>query len=494
VNVAAPLPVVLPILGVGLTVLLGRHRVAQRVVSLFAVGGSVVAAARLLAETRDGDAVVVRAGGWPSDLGIVLVVDLLAALLLTVSLVTVLFVLVFAVGQGGSEAESPVFHPAYLVLVAGVSLAFVTGDLFTLFVAFELMLVASYVLLTLGGRADRVERGMTYVVINLVASTLFLTAVAFVYAACGTVSLGELAVRFPMLPSSLQLAFGLLFLVVFGLKAGLFPLFSWLPDAYPTAPTSVTAVFAGLLTKVGVYALIRVTTLLDLHELRPVLLWAAGITMVVGVLGAIAQSDVKRILSFHIISQIGYMVMGLALFTVAGVAGAILFIVHQIPVKASLFLIGGLIEQREGSGVLDRVGGLVRSAPVIAGLFLLVALSLAGLPPFSGFVAKLSLVEAGTADGAFAIVGVSLLGSALTLFSMTKIWNGVFWGVPRDPVEMASRPRVAVLGTWLTTGSTAAAVVLTLGIALAAGPLYEWSFLAAERVLDPLVYIQAVEP
>ena len=202
--------------------------------------------------------------------------------------------------------------------------AFITGDLFNLFVSFEMMLTASYVLLTLGGRREQVRSGMTYVVISLLASTLFITALALLYAATGTVNMADLAGQIGELPLGVRQAFAVLLVVVFGVKAGLFPLFSWLPDSYPTAPSPVTAVFAGLLTKVGVYALIRTQTLLFPSGSRPASAAARrppALTMVVGVLGAIAQDDVKRILSFNIVSHIGYMVMGLALFSVAGLAG-----------------------------------------------------------------------------------------------------------------------------------------------------------------------------
>ncbi len=195
----------------------------------------------------------------------------------------------------------------------------------------------------------------------------------------------------------MQSAFALLLLVVFGIKAAVFPLFFWLPDSYPTAPSPVTAIFAGLLTKVGVYALIRTQLLLFPPSARPstVILWMAGLTMVIGVLGAVAQQDMKRILSFHIVSQIGYMVMGLGLFTVAGVAAAIYFIVHQVIVKTALFLTGGLVEHVGGSSRLSRVGGMLGTAPVIAVLFLVPALSLAGFPPMSGFIGKFALFDAG---------------------------------------------------------------------------------------------------
>ena len=235
------------------------------------------------------------------------------------------------------------------MLAAGVAAAFLTGDLFNLFVAFEVMLMATYVLITLGARAAQVRTGMTYVVISLLASMLFITAVALIYAATGTVNLADLAVRLGDLPQDLRLVLALLLLVVFGIKSAIFPLFFWLPDSYPTAPTPITAIFAGLLTKVGVYAIIRTQTLLfGTDGPTTVLLWVAALTMLVGVLGAIAQSDIKRILSFHIISQIGYMVIGLALFSLAGLAAAIFYIVHHIVVKTTLFLVGGLVEPTAG--------------------------------------------------------------------------------------------------------------------------------------------------
>ena len=355
-----------------------------------------------------------RVGGWDPDIGIVLVADLFAALVLVVATATILVVELFAIGQRGTPAggDPELVGPMLLVLTSGVCLAILTGDLFTLFVAFELILVSSYVLLTHQARRDQVRSGMTYVVINLLASTLFLLGIAFVYSATGTVNIALLAERVPELGDGARLGIGMWFLIVFGIKAGMFPLFSWLPDSYPTAPTTVTAVFAGLLTKIGVYVLIRFHTLTGMDDLGPAILAAAGVTMIVGVAGALAQDDVKRILSFHVISQIGYMLMGLGLFSVAGVAGAVLFLVHQIPVKTVMFLVGGLIEDDQGSSALDRIGGLAARRPMLAALFALPALSLAGLPPFSGFVAKLSLVDAGVADGAIVIVVVSLVASA----------------------------------------------------------------------------------
>ncbi|HSJ90686.1 MAG TPA: proton-conducting transporter membrane subunit, partial [Ilumatobacter sp.] len=414
-----PLPIVIPLVGAAIAILAGRWRAAQRVVSIVALSASFGVSVALLVAADDSTFVVHRSGGWPASVGISLLVDRLAGLMLVVSSFVLLAVVIYAMAQGGQEQRRVSFHPVYLVLAAGVSASFLTTDLFNLFVAFEMMLAASYVLLTFGGRADQIRSGMSYVVISLVASTLFITMLALLYASTGTVNMADLSVRLAEIDPGVRGAFALGLLVVFGVKAGLFPLFFWLPDSYPTAPGPVTAILAGLLTKVGVYAIIRSQTLLFGAEewMGTVLLVVAALTMVVGVLGAIAQDDMKRILSFHIISQIGYMVMGLGLYTVAGVAATVFFIVHQIPIKTALFLVTGIVEQMTGTAALRRLGGMVRSTPVLAILFLFAALSLAGIPPLSGFVGKLALVDAGFSARSYTIVAVSLVGSVLTLYS-----------------------------------------------------------------------------
>ncbi len=452
---------------------------------------ATVGAAVLAVHVERSGPVVLWVGGWSPELGIVLVADLFAVMVLVAAMITILIVEVFAIGQRATAwgADPRLAGPLLLVLTAGVALAILTGDLFTLFVAFELVLVSSYVLLTHQGNRGQVRSGMTYVAMNLMASTLFVLGIAYVYAATGTVNMALLSERIPSLGDGVRLGIGLWFFVVFGTKAAVFPLFSWLPDSYPTAPTTITAVFAGLLTKLGVYVLIRFHTLTAMQDLGPVILVVAGATMLVGVAGALAQDDVKRILSFHIISQIGYMLMGLGLFSVAGVAGAVLFLVHQIPVKTVLFLVGGLIEQDQGTSALDRSGGLITRRPALAVLFALPALSLAGLPPFSGFVAKLALIDAGIAEVSTPIVAVALLGSALTLLSMTKIWLGVFWGEPVEPSTPASP---SGMGGRLMTASTSAAVVVTLGVALFAGPLFDLSRRAATDLLDRSAYVVEV--
>lgn len=479
-----PLVVAVPILGAGLTVLVGKRLLLQRLVAILGVGFVFLAGVLLLIEADSGSAVVTQVGGWAAPAGITLVADRFAAIVLTVSSAMLIAVLIYAMAQLGRDSMDWWFHTKYLVLTAGVALSLVTGDLFNLFVGFEIMLVASYVLLTVKTGPAEVRATMSYVVINLVASALFLVVIAYTYSITGTLNLADLAVKLEAVDPGLRTALGLLMLSVFGIKAAIFPLFMWLPDSYPTAPTPVTAIFAGLLTKVGVFVIIRTQTLLfGQNGPSDLLLFIAGATMAIGVLGAIAQNDIKRILSFHIVSQIGYMIMGLGFLSVAGLAAAILFITHQVVVKTGLFLVGGLVEAEHRTGALDRVGGLLHRRPIIAAMFLPLALSLAGIPPFSGFVAKLALVQEGIALDRGIIVAVSLAASLLTLFSMTKIWGGVFWGEPTKTDLKSSR------GMTMATGVV---VVASLLVAFFAGPIADLATRAAADIVDPAVYMDLV--
>ncbi|HEX5597704.1 MAG TPA: Na+/H+ antiporter subunit D [Micromonosporaceae bacterium] len=491
-----PLPVVIPLVGAALTLVLARRPGAQRTVSVAALTATLaVAVTLLLAAHRDGP-LVVAIGGWRAPVGIVLVADRLSALMLVVSAAVTLCVLLYSIGEGRADGDEgtpvAIYHPTYLVLTAGVTNAFLSGDLFNIFVGFEILLAASYVLITLGGTEVRVRAGTTYVVVSILSSLIFLSAIGLIYAATGTVNLAQLADRLDGLPDNLRLVLQLMLLLAFGIKAAVFPLSAWLPDSYPTAPAPVTAVFAGLLTKVGVYAIIRTETLLfPGGRAAPGLMVVALLTMVVGILGAIAQSDIKRLLSFTLVSHIGYMVFGVALGTVAGLSGAIFYVVHHITIQTTLFLAIGLVERRGGSTSLDRLGGLARVAPLLGVLFFVPALNLAGIPPFSGFLGKLGLLQAGVAVGGplpWLLVIGGVLTSLLTLYATVKVWNLAFWRAPRvAPATPAGLPR-------LMMGSTLALVTLGVALTLVAGPLFDISTEAADGLWQRTPYVEAVFP
>ena len=434
-NNLVPLPVLLPLLGAGLALALNRRPRAQRVVStLVMVAVVAVATTLLVSPTASGRSCSGSAPGrsrWASRWS----PTGCRALMLVVSSVVTLLVLLFSMGAHEEERkrETPVsiFHPTLLVLSAGVSNAFLAGDLFNLFVGFEMLLFASYVLLTLGGTGERVRAGTTYVVVSLLSSTLFLIALAAVYAATGTVNLAQLALRLPDLPDDLSWCCS----CCCSPSSPSRPPSSRCRPGCPTRtrprPPPVTAVFAGLLTKVGVYAIIRTQTVLFPDSpLTGLLLWAALATMVVGILGAIAQSEIKRMLSFTLVSHIGYMIFGIGLASVSGYAGAIFYTAHHITIQTTLFLVTGLIETRGGSTSLNKLGGLAAASPVLGILFFVPAMNLAGIPPLSGFVGKVGLLEAGAETGGFLpylLVAGSVPTSLLTLYAMAKVWNRAFW-------------------------------------------------------------------
>jgi multicomponent Na+:H+ antiporter subunit D len=485
------LPVLVPLVAAAL-MLIVRPLLAQRTISGMALLASLVTSITVLVDVwGDGPVKVVRLGGWPGEFAITMVADRLASVMVVVALVVVSAVLVYAMGQGGADEKSPFYHPVYMVMAAGISQAFLAGDLFNLFVAFEILLMASYVLLTLEGTSAQIRSGTTYVVLNVIESMVLVVTVGLIFAATGTVNMAELPERLAALPDGVRMGLQLLLLLAFGIKAAVFPLFFWLPDSYPTAPSSVSAVFAGLLTKVGVYCLIRVQTLLFPGELDGLVMVIGALTMLIGVIGAVSHTDMKRILSFHIISQIGYMVFGLGVGGPVAIAATIFYLIHHIPVKTSLFLVEGIIERDSGSSSLDSVSGLARRSPFLAVLFLVPALSLAGLPPLSGFLAKFAIVRAGLEDAQYLGVAVAIVVSLLTLVSMVKIWVGAFWG-DVEPVD-----RVGVVGLLrrqpLMAVGTAVVVVASLAIAVAAGPFYDFAERAARQTLDVASYVSAVK-
>ncbi|HVM27352.1 MAG TPA: monovalent cation/H+ antiporter subunit D family protein [Mycobacteriales bacterium] len=425
-----PMLVAVPLLAAFVATLLPGVA-ARRAVGLVVNAGVLVAAVVLVVATRDGDVVVAQVAGWPAGIAIPLAADPLSALMVLVASLLVTTCLAFAAASGDDRDRW--FVPLALVLSGGVYGAFVTADLFNLFVLVEVALLPSYVLLTAGARREQLRAGRIYLSVNLLGSTILLAGIALLYGVTGTVNLGELAGAAAESDAA-ALAAGVV-LVAFGVKAALVPAHGWLPATYPAAPPAVTALFSGLLTKIGVYALFRVYAVVFDGDARlsNVLLVVFLATMVVGVLGALGEGRMRSILVFHMISQVGYILLGLSFFGLLGVTAGIFYFLHHTVVKASLLLSAGAVETATGTDRLDRLGGLARREPLLAVAFLVAALSLAGLPPFSGFIAKLVLVRAAFAEQAYLAAGLAVGVSLFTLLSMMKIWNGVFWGeAPQD--------------------------------------------------------------
>ena len=484
------LPILVPLATAIACLATRRHRRLQRGLSVFGSTGLLVAAAALLHQVSSQGIQVMHGGGWPAPFGITLVADLLAAIMVLLTGITGLAVGVYVQGSLDERREAHGFHALYHLLLMGVSAAFLTGDLFNLYVSFEIMLMASFVLLALGGERAQLEGSVKYVTLNLISSALFLAAVGVLYGMAGTLSMADLARGTPNAPPDLVALLAVLFMVAFGIKAALFPFFFWLPASYHTPPIAVSAVFAGLLTKVGVYALIRAFTLIfvgDTAFTHTILLVAAALTMLTGVLGAAAQMEFRRVLSFHIVSQIGYMVMGLGLLTPLGLTGSVFYLMHHIVVKTNLFLVGGIVRRLGGSYALGSLGGLYRSHPGLALLFLVPAFSLAGIPPLSGFWGKMILVKAGLEAEAYTVTSVALVVSLLTIFSMTKLWNEAFWKDPPDGETPAPQPVPLSM-----IGPVVGLAAITVAVGLGAGPMFDLASRAAEQLADPTQYVAAV--
>ncbi len=522
-----PLPVLIPLLSAGFALVVGRRPRLQQLIAVLAMLAATGVGIFLLT----GAPLAEDVGSWAAPIGITLVADRLAVLMLVVSQIVTLAVLLYSVAQNVADPvpTTPVaiFYPTLLVLSAGVSNSFLTGDLFNLYVGFEILLAASFVLITLGGTRGRIRAGTVYVVVSLVSSILFLVAIAWIYGATGTVNMAQLSQRLSEVQGAQYIE--VMLLVAFGVKAAIFPLSAWLPDSYPTAPAPVTAVFAGLLTKVGIYAIIRLEFVVFPGDHFATLLGFAGIfTMILGMLGAIAQDDAKRLLSFTLVSHIGFMVWGIALGSAAGLAAAIYYALHHIIVQTALFLVVGLIERRSATTSLSRLYGLAKYAPALAIMYLITALNMVGLPPLTGFLGKLGLAEASVQVGtpmAWWLLGAGIFTSFLTLYVAIKFWNKAFWQ-PKEAefedfpqssgraqarvqraleagrvgqidvaVSEASRTEQELAGgqssrfMYATVGGLVAVQIL---MAAFSGPIYEYTDLAAANLTTPGAYADLV--
>lgn len=483
------LPILVPLATAVGALLAGRRPRLQARIALTGAVLLLLAGVALVVDVYRHGVRAHLAGDRDPPHAIALVADPLSALL--VATTGLLGVCVVAYSRRGVDRRRKAlgYHPMLQCLLLGICGVLLAGDLFNLFVWFEVMLAASFVLLVLGGERAQLEGGLKYVVMNLLGSLLLLAGIGLVYGLTGTLNLGSLRGAMADVPRGIAVAIAALFLVALGIKAAAFPLFTWLPAAYPAAPVAVGAIFAGLLTKVGAYAMLRLSTLVfafEGHYFREAILVVAGLTMATGVLGAMVQMDLRRLLAFHVVSQVGYLLMGVGLGTRLAYLGVTYFMVHVILAKAALFLVAGTIHALRGTFNLRRLGGIARDHPGVAAAFLAPALSLAGIPPLSGFVGKLALVRAGLDAGAYGIVAVAVAVSLLTLYSMIKVWTLAFWGEVPGAVRRGARAPASLLAPAVAL----AAVGVAIGIG--AQPVVELGARAAEVVADPAAYVRAV--
>lgn len=435
-------------------------------------------------------------GNWPAPFGISVVVDGLAACMLAADALVALCLFLYCVTQTGARHQGGFFHPLFHLLIFGVQWTFITGDLFNLFVAFEIMLMASYALFIVGVGREQLKQASKYILLNLVGSTFFVVLAGLLYGQTGTLNMADLA-RLTMAgqlpPGAVPIV--ALFLLVFGAKTAMFPLWYWLPETYPALPAHLGALLGGLLTKAGAYVMLRVFVLVfgasqAVNDVvQPVLWITAGTGLLLGGLGAVSMTTMRQIFAVSILSQVSYMIMGTAMMTTAAVAGVIFFIAHNMVVKSSLFLAAGLVKRQTGNDSLDESAGLAEHAPWLAAFFFLGALSLAGLPPTSGFFGKWILISEALSQSRGWMAAFALASSLLTLLAMTRIWSSIFWGEKCGYFARHPNYRPKTTGGMWATGALVACAV---AMGLCAQPLLRIAESAAKTVVDRHAYVHAV--
>jgi multicomponent Na+:H+ antiporter subunit D len=485
------LPLLIPF-AIAIVLLAVRSDKLSRFIGPLGSLAMLAAAVYLTVEQQQRGVMSFNVGGWKAPFGIVLVIDYLSSLMLMVSSLIAFVIALFANRNLPADLPASRFYFFFFTLMMGVNGAFITGDVFNLYVWFEVMLISSFVLITMGKKKEQLEGGIKYLAINIVGSMLFLAGLGLLYGKTGTLNMAHLAEILKndqqsvlMNPSSV------LFFVAFGIKAAVFPLYFWLPSSYHTPDITISSLFAGLLTKVGVYTLIRFFTLFFVQDQafwHQLLLIVAGLTMVTGGMAAASYYETRRILSYHIISQIGYMIMGLGIFTPLAIAGAVFFTIHNMIAKTGTFIAAGMISKSKGTYELKEVGGLYSQNPVLAVLFIIPAFALAGFPPISGFFAKFMLLKAGIESGQYLITAIALLTGFLTLYSMIKIWNEAF--LKKQPENTSANAVVKLVFADYIPLAILATASLLLGIF--ASPVFDFVMQAGNQLFEPSDYMNAV--
>ncbi|TVQ80313.1 MAG: Na+/H+ antiporter subunit D [Flavobacteriales bacterium] len=493
-------PILLPLLSAIVMMFFWSKPREQRVISVVGHFFTLISAIFVATRTMKGDIYTLFAGNWEAPYGIVFVGDALSGALVALASFSALAVSIFSAGSIGNGRASFGFFPILQFLLMGLNGSFLAGDLFNLYVWFEVIIISSFVLITLGSEKAQLEGAMKYVTMNLLASIIFLTGIAMLYGLLGSLNLADLSRRIAESPDiGLINTAAVLLLVGFGIKSALFPMYFWLPASYHTPPAAVSAIFGGLLTKVGVYAMFRVFSLLFIDDpfIRKTIIILAILSMIAGALGAMVQENIRKIFSYLIISHIGFMFAGLGLFTELAIIGAIFYLFHDIIAKTNAFLISGIIYKIRGSFRLENIGGLYNQFPYVSILFALALFSLVGTPPLSGFWPKLYLLQGAFADlNAWMMFGI-LLASLLTLLAVVKIWIAAFWKKPQVRKEIQER------AVWHTLDQQHKIILLTpiimltlasLLLAFYSSEVGSLAALIAQQLSDPRIYIEAVIP
>ncbi|MHC5654310.1 Na+/H+ antiporter subunit D [Stappia sp.] len=493
-------PLVLTAMGGALCVMTRKNTRIQPAIAITVLTLLVVVCASLLLRVLDHGVLTMVAGNWLAPFGIAFTVDALGATLALSASVVALCAAVYGISDVDSSGRRYGFYPFLMLMMTGVCGAFLTGDLFNLYVWFEVLLISSFGLIVLGNERAQLDGAVKYALLNIIATTLFLLATGLLYGILGTLNMADIAIKARAIGTSGPLmTVAVLFFLAFAMKAAAFPVNFWLPASYHTPRIVVAAVFAGLLTKVGVYALLRIFVLLlpDARvELADLIAVVAIATMLTGVLGALAQTDLRRLLGYLVISGIGSMLAGLAIGTAPALSGAIFYAVHSIVVMTALYMAAGMMNALGGSYSLRELGGLYRVSPALAAVFLMLGFAVSGLPPFSGFWPKVILVDAALRGGHGWIAAAILVTGLLTTIAIGRVWIYAFWRGGAEGTADGTVTAFHVPERGATAANVWLPILLLLAIVIVLGvqpePMMQLAGKGAGTLIDPTGYIRSV--
>lgn len=483
-------PIILPFFFAIILLFFKENILVQRSLTAIGLVFTLIAALVLIAKVKAEGIQTITLGSWPAPFGITMVSDMTSALLVTSSIVITLFVVIYSFTAIGKDRERFYYYPAVLFMLVGVNGAFTTGDIFNMFVFFEVLLMASYVLIVLGGEKKQLRESIKYILVNVISSAFFVVAIALLYSVIGTVNMADISVKIVEIGQpGIITVIAILFLLVFGIKGAIFPLYFWLPGSYSAPPIPVLALFGALLTKVGVYAITRTYTLFFIHNMpvtHELLLILSVLTVIAGCIGALAYFDLKQIIIYNIVIAVGVILFGVSQMNEAGMTGAMFYVIHDMIIKGALFLLIGIIIAITGTSNLRKMGGLMKTHAPLGWMYLIAAFGLAGIPPLSGFTGKLLIVkgafEAGNVVGSIIILASSLI----VLLSVIRIFIYAFWG---EPVKLPTTNRRNYRYMMIPA---VALVVISIVYGVGSEWLVPYMKDASEVLLNPSIYIDAV--
>ncbi len=481
-------PIIIPVIFSIILIFIGKKPILKRMIVLCgAVITTIIAGINLWNVIQHGIQFL-ELGNWPVPYSITLTVDhLSAAFVFTTSLVTTL-IIVYSYQSIGIERERYYYYASLMFMLAGLNGAFSTGDIFNLFVFFEVFLMSSYVLMIIGGTKIQLQESIKYILVNVVSSSFFVLAIAMLYSVVGSLNMADISVKLGEYGnSSIITICALLFIFVFATKAGMFPFYFWLPNAYYAPPIPILALFGALLTKAGVYAIMRTYALFFPTEVVGNFIMVISLlTIIFGCIGALAYKDMKKIIIYNIMIAVGVILTGVSLLTPDGMLGAVYYVFNDILVKAALFMLVGVIIHLTGETQFNKLGGMIKDFPVLGWTFFVACLSLAGIPPLSGFFGKYYIVKAAVAEGHPLAAIVILVSSLIVLYSVIRIFIHVFWGQSKT-IQYSKQPYNKLLVISVIT------TFLAVAFGLYAEQLYPLFYQAAMTLTDPSNYTQILE-